>query len=131
MKENHVLIIRTDSYAGNFEREMCAHLTGHIGECEVGSGYVNEEIEKLFSDYIERRHDEYGCWRPVALGCDLPSGGSPNDVVIWLQKPLSEALIQIIKDRLESFSYGDDKITILSVEKMTIQTVETIKSEKL
>jgi hypothetical protein len=29
-------IIDTNSYAGNFEREICAYLTGKVGECEVG-----------------------------------------------------------------------------------------------
>jgi hypothetical protein len=31
-----LFIVDTDSYAGNFERCMCAYMTGQIGECEVG-----------------------------------------------------------------------------------------------
>jgi len=37
-------IIDTDQYAGNFEREMCAYLTGTVGECGVG-----DEFAELFS----------------------------------------------------------------------------------
>ncbi len=31
----YLFVIDTDTYAGNFEREMCAYVTGQIGECEV------------------------------------------------------------------------------------------------
>lgn len=40
-------IIDTDSYSGNFEREMCAYITGHIGDCLVGF----EEAEDYLSKY--------------------------------------------------------------------------------
>ena len=46
------VLIKTDSYAGNFEREMCAHVTGHVGECEVGEEFVDENISKLFESVI-------------------------------------------------------------------------------
>lgn len=34
--KSYSIVVETDSYAGNFEREMCAFMTGHIGECEAG-----------------------------------------------------------------------------------------------
>lgn len=34
--KSYSIVVETDSYAGNFEREMCAFMTGHIGKCEVG-----------------------------------------------------------------------------------------------
>ncbi|KKK83825.1 hypothetical protein LCGC14_2789530, partial [marine sediment metagenome] len=34
--DSWIFIIDTDSYAGNFEREMCAYITGRVGECGVG-----------------------------------------------------------------------------------------------
>jgi hypothetical protein len=39
--ERLLFVVDTDTYAGNFEREMCAYITGQVGECEVG-----EEIAK-------------------------------------------------------------------------------------
>lgn len=59
-------IIDTDSYAGNFERELCAHITGQIGECEVGEEYVVEGIENKFP-YLLRVADENGVYRPCGL----------------------------------------------------------------
>ena len=34
--DHYLFVIDTDIYAGNFERQMCAYITGQIGECEVG-----------------------------------------------------------------------------------------------
>ena len=51
MTENYgdsiAFVIDTKQYAGNFEREMCAHITGHIGECEVGRDMVQEGIAEI------------------------------------------------------------------------------------
>jgi len=42
-------IVDTDSYTGNFEREMCAFMTGHIGKCEKGfkEKLLYKKTEKL------------------------------------------------------------------------------------
>lgn len=67
-------VIDTDDYAGNFEREMCAYITGCTGECGVGSEFselVRKEIAKdileKFDEYIANVPDEHGCNRPVTI----------------------------------------------------------------
>jgi hypothetical protein len=66
-----IFIIDTDQYAGNFEREMCAYITGHIGECGVGeelAGCLKKETglnpDTFFSNILQVA-DEHGCHRPV------------------------------------------------------------------
>lgn len=59
-------VIDTDSYAGNFERELCAHICGHIGECGVGSDYVEDGTEEIFHNVIQVP-DEHGCHRPCSI----------------------------------------------------------------
>jgi hypothetical protein len=59
-------IIHTNSYAGNFEREMCAFITGQIGECSVGHKLVDNEISDKFHQYICQVDDD-GCKRPVTI----------------------------------------------------------------
>lgn len=98
----HVVVIKTDAYAGNFERELGAYLTGHVGECEVGSEYVDEQTQELFDDYIADKADDHGVFRPVGLGCDIPKY-SANDVVIYLQKPLTDVQIAALLDKTKSF----------------------------
>ena len=62
------IIIHTNKYAGNFEREMCAYITGHYGECGVGSESVEEKYTTMFEPYILQMDEENkGCRRPVII----------------------------------------------------------------
>ena len=64
-----LFVIDTEEYAGNFERELCAYITGKVGDCDVGEEeaviFGNEVGEAL--DNIENETDEYGCSRPVTI----------------------------------------------------------------
>jgi hypothetical protein len=68
-----IFVIDTDSYAGNFERDLCAYVTGVIGECSVGEEYAKlyyqetGEVCSQFEDNIDRRSDDNGCCRPTSL----------------------------------------------------------------
>jgi len=71
---NLYFVIDTDEYAGSFERELCAHITGQVGECEVGEENarrfekaVDETIQKRMEVLIGLETDEDGCSRPVKL----------------------------------------------------------------
>lgn len=66
------VIIDTNKYAGNFEREMCAYLTGQIGDCGFGieiAEVESNEIEHLqeWSKIIRQEQDEHNCYRPCAI----------------------------------------------------------------
>ena len=104
MKE-YVIIVRTDSYAGNFERELCAHLTGIIGECEVGDDYVDENIESIFDQSVKSVPDDNGCYRPVSLGgCKKTREFTSNDVVIWFDSIPTPEQQALIKERALTFN---------------------------
>ena len=61
-------IIDTNSYAGNFEREMCGYLTGRVGECGVGDNFAEffHKEETLDFDNVIDVEDE-GCARPCSI----------------------------------------------------------------
>lgn len=104
MKE-YVIIVRTDSYAGNFERELCAHLTGIVGDCEVGDDYVDENIESIFEDVVKSVPDDNGTRRPVSLGgCAKTREFTSNDVVIWFDSIPTHEQQALIKERAETFN---------------------------
>ena len=69
----YLFIIDTDTYAGNFEREICAYITGQIGECGVGeenAKLARQQIPLItaqLEDLVEMVPDKYGCARPVAI----------------------------------------------------------------
>jgi hypothetical protein len=104
MKE-YVIIVRTDSYAGNFERELCAHLTGIVGECEVGDDYVDKNVEAIFENSIKSIPDDNGTHRPVSLGgCGLTEEFNSNDVVIWFDSIPTDEQKELLKERAETFN---------------------------
>jgi hypothetical protein len=89
MEANYSIVIKTNQYAGNFERELCAHLTGIVGECEVGHEYVDEEITTIFEQSIATPGNE---------------GATGNDVVIYFDSEPTKEQVQIIKERLLTFT---------------------------
>lgn len=95
-----IFITDTEQYAGNFEREMCAFMTGMVGECKVGweeavlfyeqLGLVekdadwnglnvqncHEDFKNPFVNFVMNRADEHGCHRPTSI---WPTPGWFND----------------------------------------------------
>ena len=73
-----IFTIDTDHYAGNFERELTAYCTGHIGECGVGAekAEMYEDEEKYRFNNIEQKADDHGCHRPCSI---YPTPGFYND----------------------------------------------------
>lgn len=73
--DTFLFVIDTDSYAGNFEREMCAYITGQIGECGVGKKLAERAKKELeadgsFEDFdhiVISAPDEHGCRRPTTI----------------------------------------------------------------
>ena len=70
----YFVIVDTEDYAGNFERELCAYMTGTYGECGVGEVCadlfekdVDEETFKWFDENIMYESDDNGCSRPAKL----------------------------------------------------------------
>jgi len=97
------VLIKTNQYAGNFERELCAHVTGCIGECGVGHEYVDEKIKKIFSNIIGNEADDAGCYRPV----NGELGVNSNDVLIYFDSKPTLKQIELIKERSKTFVRED------------------------
>ncbi|MFA5207401.1 MAG: hypothetical protein WC428_01975 [Candidatus Paceibacterota bacterium] len=106
-------IVKTDAYAGNFEREMCAYMTGQIGECEVGKSYVDQEekslLDKLFHNILSLP-DDNGCYRPVSIlsgdtyfDLKMPQNEKSNSLVIYFDDQLTEVQIEELKKRAYEF----------------------------
>lgn len=77
------IIIDTEQYAGNFEREMVAYVTGLVGECDVGERQAVEARESLSPDVlgwfdacVVYVPDEHGCKRPANIA---PTPGWSNN----------------------------------------------------
>lgn len=104
-----MLVIDTNTYAGNIERELCAACTGQTGECEVGQDVADKYDGPDLEDAISRRPDEHGCWRPVTIyptpGLSV-RGGHPvyQSVRIFLTRELTPEELAGIKARAEAYA---------------------------
>lgn len=96
------LVIKTNEYAGNFERELCAHCTGQIGECGVGEEYITKENQKKFQNIVINRSGEDGCPRPCEIWLS-DDGASYTSVIIYFEDKPSQKSIDIIKSRSNTF----------------------------
>lgn len=126
-------IIETDSYAGNFEREMCAYCTGQIGDCEVGKELAEKfkntiglKIYEEFEEIIEQKPDDHGVFRPVSM-CGLKNN---NFEIYFYNKPTDEMII-IIREQAKRFpklEHPDwkkySKINILGFKLMRVETTQ-------
>ena len=118
MKTKWRFVIDTDSYAGNFEREMCAYVTGVVGDCTTGEDFAaiylqeTKEEESQFLDYIEQRPDEHGNFRPTSIYKTKGPKKEPyNSVAIFFNKRPSDSMISLMKSRVEKFAEAKRNIT--------------------
>jgi len=95
------IVFDTNQYAGNFEREMCAYITGRYGECQVGEDIARQVQDELqhqvwYEGYIAHETDDRGCSRPAATWGD-PAGRSHTGVAIFLEEfPPDEVLAEMV-----------------------------------
>ena len=147
----HVLVIDTDSYAGNFEREMTAFCTGRVGECGVGEWEAASYLEWLategrddpFGDLVAMRPDEHGVERPTAI---WPTPGRTNDgagthsdvgpgsparfpayesVAIFFEAKPSADLIDMIEARARDF--GDNRMAFGEFAPVRVKAVRLVE----
>lgn len=99
--EGYAFVIDTNSYAGNFEREMTAYLTGVVGDCTVGEQLI-ETLPINFENKIQQVADEHGCYRPTTCWIE-PNTKQNNSVAIFFyEKPTTEE-IDFMKERVKNF----------------------------
>lgn len=128
-----IFVVDTNRYSGNFEREMCAYMTGQVGECGVGE----EAAEKFREDmgglppddetyaWLEQRADDHGTLRPASIwttpgwygsrdgtyaeGDPMLEGRHPAylSVAIFMSRKPTDEEITFLKDRAQKFVAED------------------------
>lgn len=133
MENQTIFVIDTNKYAGNFEREMCAHITGQIGECEVGREFV-EDLSIKF-DNVKQVADDSHCYRPASIYED--ENGVYNSVAIYFDSEPTQEQIDFMKERAKNFGqarlgkdkwYKVDDIEILGF-RLVIEEVTTTSKD--
>lgn len=112
----YAIIIDTDSYTGNFERELCAYITGSVGECGVGESkaedFSDEHPDSNLPDMTDNVPDDSGCYRPVSIYND---GDSYNSLIIFFQDaPNLEEIDLMVARTKEFFATFQKTVTLKS-----------------
>ena len=144
------LIVDTDQYSGNFEREMCAWVTGQIGECGAGIEEAEEQKELIvhlnwWEENIYDVPDEHSTYRPCAIeitpgyfnnGSGLHFIDTPENRVIGKQKAIENTIAyhentknfckQALKDNIfpQNWSKEGCERTLKNIE-TSIENVKT------
>lgn len=117
------VVLSTNFYAGNFERQLTAYCTGQVGECGVGEAMtdlfvIDMKLDKddldtekdPFWDIIVHIPDERGCPRP----CSIYRGKKGyNDLVIYFSEPPSKEQVALITKRAKLYA-KDPRIAMIS-----------------
>ncbi len=132
-------VVDTNSYAGNFERKLCVHLTGWCDQ-EKNFGFkeksgVKDEIVSWIDDNIAMLPggDGDAVWdSPYQLRITPLSaprnyrGGQFNSVGIHFHERPPGFIIDFLKERAWEFAptYTGDKLKILGFRLVTEETIE-------
>lgn len=146
------IVVDTNKYSGNFEREMCAFATAQVGECGIGVYQIDEGHPYASWWETHIKQVENGCWRPVAIS---PTPGFINDGMGGHyedtpenRKLANEAAVQkriayqapqraVIEKRLQERNFEEEngrgawtEETCLRTLKSFDATIERVKSSK-
>lgn len=110
-------VIDTETYAGNFERELCAYLTGRIGDCGVGQSSATRfdedlgetEWPDLLEDLVGSESDDHGCSRPCKI---YPTPGWFNNGMggIFREDDLDAEKKALAEHEIEVRRYAEESI---------------------
>lgn len=152
-----IFVIKTDKYAGNFERPLCGYMTGMVGVCGVGAEEAQIFYEELglndnwngvsvescgedfgnpFALVVTDRADDHGNRRPASI---WRSGEEKeyNSVAIFFSEKPTDDLIALMIERARKYveeycpnaeeKWDRHKIKILGFELWREETREFIE----
>jgi hypothetical protein len=101
----HILVIDTNAYSGNFERELCGFITGYYdfergqGEYEADT-FRDEEDTPIFDKVTQVPHNEYGMVSNTiratpgrlnnGMGFHYDAGGDTQEAIIRAKRSMEE-----------------------------------------
>jgi hypothetical protein len=122
-KTQYGVVVKTNKYAGNFERAMTAYCTGRVGECGVGEDLVplfmadfNLEEQDCdddpFWDALDFVSDDHGCPRPCTI---YDSNDRYQSVLMFFVDRPTKKQIDIIQERATMFSKDARALEIMDI----------------
>lgn len=101
------LIVNLDSYAGNYERQFCAYVTGAVGDCGVGRDmaalFEDDVPDSTLCDRTDSVQDDNGCARPVSIYNDPADEKAYDSLVIFFATQPDKLDLALILERAQKF----------------------------
>lgn len=116
------VVITTNTFATTFENDLCAFVTGQIGQCNVGTEFrykADEEVRNLFEAAMERRMCSDDYFRPVYSSLD-----DSNAFELYFKDKPTDEMMSLLKSGCEDFALERKK-------KLPITTKIEFRSIKL
>lgn len=125
-----LFVVDTDSYAGNFERAMCAYMTGQVGDCGVGKDYAElfkKEVKDIdFIESVAQEVNDDGCPRPTSIFLSKDSKKYNSIVIYFYQEPSTEEK-RLMKERAIKFSNLGERHPSKYIPALTVLGFRLIK----
>lgn len=128
----YIILITTNCYAGHFEKDLTAYITGHTGECTTGIEAAedfrkNVEDDTLFSELAFREDDE-GYSMPCAVWRN-------NSIAIFFDEKPLPAEIAVMRQRIGMYNQyredsAQDPINIKFYELSLVETKQYTQIKK-
>lgn len=105
-----IFLIDTDSYAGNFAYDMCAYMTGRVGECGAGEEMAARYCEDMGIVDLEDEHNDHIVDMPEsreympAAPWLTPGAGVYNSVAIFMSRPPTESEVESMIVRARKYA---------------------------
>jgi len=106
-----LFLVDTNDYAGNFEREMVAFMTGRVGECGAGEKQAEQAEQALelhpdeqdwLETYVTSGPDDHGCSRPASIWASPDD--QMNTVALLLGAAPPANVVAFLKQRAALFT---------------------------
>lgn len=129
----YILLVHTNKYSGNFERQLCAFMTGITGDCGVGSDEAKrfkEDMEEIgndpdmFDDCLDSQSDDHGCYRPASIWNADGEEGYQTAAIFFFDLPDADQTV-LLRDRAYEYA-AENKITInkLSMIRREVKVID-------
>jgi hypothetical protein len=95
LKIEYHYVIRTNGYAGNYERELTAFVTGLTGDSMVGEDYAKSAIKRSSETYIDELQEKINSQCDDEHGmnfCSLYGSKADDLLIIFNQRPSKKDL---------------------------------------
>lgn len=122
------IIVSTNVFISDLDKEMCAFITGQIGECKIGIDRkfrADSDVREMFESAMERRLCSDNYWRPVG-----PNADDSNAFEFYFKNKPTDEMIKALVEGFHEFA-DEKKEKNPIMQRITLLGLTVIKERSL